>query len=165
MRCLPDSKKLLFGSKLKTQGCVIYSSTCFIETTFRRLLLRFSRNVCLHGNTGSPSANHDQEGLQTSEESVEFPSISFVQSVRPASWVGSAPLTYLSSHTCSSGVVLPPPQLCVSSEVCLKLPVYFSASLSSPFSSLGCNCTQLNPEAPEYIALSTPPSVNMPQTH
>lgn len=66
--------------------------------------------------------------------------------MQPASWVGSAPLTYLSSHTCSSRVVLPPPQqLCVSSEVCLKLPVYFSASLSSLFSSLGCNCTQLNP--------------------
>lgn len=145
MRCLPDSKKLLFGSKPKTQSCVIYSSTRFIETTFRRLLHNFSRNVCLHGNTGYPSANHNQEVLQTSEESIEFPGISFVQSVQPAPGWGLLRFTYLSSHTCSSRVVLPPPQLCVSSKVYLKLTVCFSASLSSLFSSLGCNCTQLNP--------------------
>lgn len=59
--------------------------------------------------------------------------------------------TYLSSHTCSSRVVLLP-QLCVSSKVYLKLTVYFSASLSS-LSSLGCNCTQLNPRL-----LNTSPS-------
>lgn len=115
----------------------------------------FPGNVCLYRNSGYPSASHNQAGLQTSEESIEFPSIPFVLSMQPVSWVGSSQL-YLSQQ----------PYLQLqggAAALCLVIVPLKAHNLVFCFSQLYVLHFYLHaadkPEATEYIAFTTPPFV------